>query len=276
MVSRYSIIQYVPSPVTGERINIGVLAFDNDTTLVRFLSSWTRVSCFGRHSDILTLKEFARQIRESVEKGLLFPGDTAGQAPKHERLLAVANSWFNAVQFTEPKGSLETVERLLEDVAQIFLKDAEPRLKPHDRQFAARVATSHIRSLLKQRFGSEGARELLRTDYPLAGNHKPHKFDVTVANGKPFFAAHGLSFEVQTPEVVTDSIAWMISDVKGHSPSFPLAVVALPPKPDTSDHRRLTKLYEATAHTYENLGAKVLEEEQMDSWVSQQLEAIQL
>ncbi|MGL4618228.1 MAG: DUF3037 domain-containing protein [Chroococcidiopsis sp.] len=29
MASRYSIVQYVPNPITDERINIGVVAFDD-------------------------------------------------------------------------------------------------------------------------------------------------------------------------------------------------------------------------------------------------------
>ena len=276
MVSRYSVIQYVPDPITDERINIGVLAFDDDTTLVRFLSNWTRVSCFGKNSDTSLLKEFARRLRESAQSGLLLPSDKKDGVIKHERLLSIATSWLNTVQFTEPKGSLETVESLLDDVAQTFLKDVEPSIKPRDRQFAARFATSRVRNLLRKEFGIEGAKELLKTDYQLVGNYKPHRFDVTVANRKPFFAAHGLSFEVKTTEVVMDSIAWMIADVKRYSPTFPLAVVALPPKFTTSDHRRMKKLYEETSRTYKDLGAKVLEEEQVDSWVSQQLEAIEL
>ncbi|NJN21927.1 MAG: DUF3037 domain-containing protein [Leptolyngbya sp. RL_3_1] len=272
MVSRYSVIQYVPNPITDERINVGVLAFDDETVQVHFLSSWERVRCFGQREDIAILKEFAQQMEEVAGSGLLFPGDQSGPTPKHERLLAVADGWRNSVQFTAPRGSLESVDDLLETMVQTYLLETNQRPKPRDRQFAARLATTHVRNLLKQQFGKDAVKELLRTNYELSGHHKNHKFDVTVANGKPFFAAHGISFEVQTSEAVMDSLAWMIVDVKESMPELPLAVVALPPRPDVSDHRRLMKLYDSTTETYQDLGAKVLDETGMDTWVSQQIE----
>ncbi|MEM6435728.1 MAG: DUF3037 domain-containing protein [Cyanobacteria bacterium P01_D01_bin.115] len=275
MVSRYSVIQYVPNPISGERINVGVLAFDDEKVQVRFLSSWDRVRCFGQREDVSMLRDFSRQMAEAAESGFLFPGDMPGETPKHERLLAVAHGWMNSIQFTEPRGSLEAVDHLLEGMAQTYLLDIEHPPKPRDRQFAARIATNHVRNLLKRQFGADAAKELLRKNYELPGNHKNHKFDVTVANGKPFFAAHGISFEVQTSEAVMDALAWMIVDVKESSPELPLAVVTLPPTQEMSDHRRLMKLYQKTTHTYEDLGAQVLVEEQVDPWVLRQLESIQ-
>ena len=275
MVSRYSVIQYVPNPISGERINIGVLAFDDDTVLVRFLSTWARVNCFGTRNDVSALKDFAGSMKVSAKSGLLFPGDRKDETPGHQRLLKVAKGWINSIQFTEPKGSLEPVESLIEDIAQIYLKGREQRDKPRDRQAAAKVTVSSIRGLLEQRFGNDRAKDLLKTDYQLEGIHKHHKFDAAVANGSPFFAAHGISFEVKTTEPMMDSLAWMIVDVKKQSPDVPLAVVTLPPKGDTDDRQRLMNLYEKTTHTYEDLGATVLKEQQISVWVAQQLEAIE-
>lgn len=300
MVSRYSVIQYVPNPISDERINVGVLAFDDETVQVHFLSSWDRVRCFGQREDVSLLKDFAQHMEAAAGSGLLFPGDQSGPTPKHERLLAIADGWVNSIQFTEPRGSLESVDHLLEKMVQTYLREVDQhsnshefqlvsRLstsrhnylqeiyqhpKPRDRQFVARLATSHVRNLLKQQFGTGGVKELLRKNYELSGHHKNHKFDVTVANGKPFFAAHGISFEVQTSEAVMDSLAWMIVDVKESMPEFPLAVVALPPRPEVPDHQRLMKLYDSTTDTYQELGAKVLDEAGVDSWVSQQIEQI--
>jgi hypothetical protein len=272
MVSRYSVIQYVPNPVADERINVGILAFDDERVQVHFLSSWDRVRCFGQREDVSILKDFAQQMQAAAGSGLLFPGDPSGPAPNHERLLAVAHGWMNGIQFTEPRGSLASVDHLLEEMVQTYLLETDHRPKPRDRQFAARLATTHVRNLLKQQFDKDAVKDLLRTNYELSGHHKNHKFDVTVANGKPFFAAHGISFEVQTSEALMDSLAWMILDVKESRPEFPLAVVALPPRPDVPDHKRLMKLYDSTTNTYQELGAKVLDETGVDPWVSQQIE----
>ena len=123
MVSRYSIIQYVPNPIADERINIGVLAFDDRSTSVRFLSNWERVRHFGME-DIYFLKDFASRMESVAADGLLFPGDSENGTPKHERLLKVAQSWFNSIQLTEPRGSLEDVETLLENTVAIYLVEA--------------------------------------------------------------------------------------------------------------------------------------------------------
>jgi|GEM_PF-5803139 len=132
MASRYSIIQYVPNPIADERINIGVLVFDRQNVKVHFLSNWDRVRCFGRQADIKTLKDFANRMQESAAKGLLFPGDEPSDRPKHERLLEVALGWINCIQFTQPRGSLEQIDSLLDDVIQTYLLEPQPKHKCSD------------------------------------------------------------------------------------------------------------------------------------------------
>ena len=65
MVSRYSIIQYVPNPIADERMNIGVLAFDNENVRVQFLRNWSRVHDFGGEN-IRFLRDFAKKCDLSV------------------------------------------------------------------------------------------------------------------------------------------------------------------------------------------------------------------
>jgi Protein of unknown function (DUF3037) len=123
VVSGYSVIQYVPNPIANERINVGVLAFDEETVKVHFLSHWDRVRAFGAIENIDFLKEFARRMEAAVEDGLLFPGDAPGEISRYDRLLKVARGWINSIQFTEPHGSLEAVDSLLEDCIKTYLLD---------------------------------------------------------------------------------------------------------------------------------------------------------
>ena len=274
MASRYSVIQYVPNPIADERINIGVLAFDDQDVKVKFLSRWNRVSCFGPSSDLLVIKDFATRMREATENGLLFPGDEPSDTPRHERLAKISKGWINSIQFTAPRGSLEPLDALLEDVIETYLMEpSEKTRRLRDRQTAARVTTSKIRHALQQVYDSDRAKELLKEDFEIRGRHQPHTFDVTVANGRPIFSAHGISFEVQTPEHLRESLAWKITDIKEAKPDFPLAIVALPPVPETSDYARLENLYRSTMKTYTDLGAEVLEEEKIEKWASDRLRA---
>ncbi|MEG4274709.1 MULTISPECIES: DUF3037 domain-containing protein [unclassified Microcoleus] len=273
MASRYSIVQYVPNPIADERINIGVVAFDDNDVRVQFLNNWSRVQAFGRE-DIHFLRDFAKRMNFAASEGLLFPGDEPDGTPKHERLKKIAQGWINSIQFTEPHGSLDNVENLLEDIAQTYLVNVVPTKTKRNRQDAARITTSIIRKTLISYDDKPALKEMLKNDFPVKGSHKEHKFDAVVANGQPYFAAHGISFEVHIPESLQDSISWMISDVKESDPKLPIGIVALPPKQEWQDYEKLNKLYQTTISTYRDLGAEVLQENEVQPWASQTIDKL--
>lgn len=277
MVSRYSVIQYIPDPVADERINIGVIAFDEHSVRVHFLSHWNRVSSFSPVADISFLWDFAHQMHKISEEGLLFPGDRPNGLPKHERLTQLSQGWMNSIQFTEPRGSLADVDTLLADIVKSCLVEPPPKPKKlRDRQAAAQVAKSRIRTVLTRMYDWEKAKEMFKVNFALLGSHKEHKFDVTVANDRLFFAAHGVSFEIQTPEKTLDSLAFMIVDIKESKPDFPLAVVALPPTEKSRERKRLQQIYKQTVETYQKLGATVIQEDQVEAWASEKLKQIEV
>ncbi len=66
MASFYTVVQYVPDPVTDERVNIGVIVAAEDTVQSRFLSNWRRVKQFGG-----TLESWLRtKLRSSVASSI--------------------------------------------------------------------------------------------------------------------------------------------------------------------------------------------------------------
>lgn len=133
MASKYSIVQYVPNPIADERINIGVVAFNENEVRVRFLKNWERVRHFGRE-DISFLKDFSLRMSKAAESGLIFPGDNR-EASYQERLNQLTRNWLNSIQFTQPRGSLEDVDSLLEDiVANYLIEPTSQKLKLRDRQ----------------------------------------------------------------------------------------------------------------------------------------------
>ncbi|MCC3411702.1 MULTISPECIES: DUF3037 domain-containing protein [unclassified Microcoleus] len=270
MASKYSIVQYVPNPIANERINIGVVAFNEEQVRVQFLTNWERVRHFGME-DVTFLKEFAQRMSQAADCGLIFPGDNPN-APYQERLNKIAQDWLNSIQWTEPRGSLADVDSLLEDIASNFLVDLNSQ-KPHrrDRQDAARLTTSKFRNVF-QKYVKNDAKELLKTSYSVQGSRDSHKFDAVVANGQPYLAAHGVSFEVKIPEHLQKSLFWMITDVKQCQPNFPIAIMALPPKKDADNYQESQQNYQQATSTYSELGAKVLQEEDVESWVIERLE----
>jgi hypothetical protein len=273
MVSRYSIIQYVPDPIASERINLGVLVFDEDEIRVRFLESWKRVYCFGAEN-IDFLRDFAARMNNAVDDGLFVPGEPNTDLSPQERLLKISQEWQNVVQITPPRKSLGDLEIVLDEVASIFLKEPSLGAKSvlRDRHAAAQITKSTVRQVLKRRFQKKTiVRDLLNSNNSILGRRESHQFDATVVNGRPYFAVHGVSFEVNTPKSTTEAVSWMISDVRDRNKDIPLAVMVLPPKPKTLEYKNLMPLYERKIELYQELGARILGEQDLESWAEEQL-----
>jgi hypothetical protein len=272
MVSRYSLIQYVPDPIASERINLAVLVFDEDEIRVRFLENWKRVHSFGPEN-IEFLKNFAVRMNCAVGDGLFVPDEPNNDLSRSERLLKISQDWQNIIQITPPRKSLGEIDVVLDEIAAIFLKEplieTKPRLR--DRQAAAKLTKVTVREVLKQRFKPDFVKILLNQYNILSGRRESHQFDATVVNGKPYFAVHGVSFEIHPPKTTTESVSWMISDVRDTNSDVPLAVLALPPKPKTFDYAELMKLYEQKTGLYRELGAIVLGEQDLETWAHRQI-----
>ena len=276
MASQYSVIQYVPNPIADERINIGVLAFNDQVVRVHFLQNWKRVKQFG-NEDVSFLREFADRMEESAARGGFFLEDGYKDIPKHQQIIKVARGWMNSIQFTEPCGSLLDVDSLLEDAAETYLLEIEniednlpKKIFSRDRKVASKIANKTVKQVLKELKG-EQAQEYFKTS--LAGKHEGHKLDAVVANGKPYLAVHGLSFEVHSPKSVLNALSWAIVDVKNSYQGLPFGVLLLPPKREL---RELTKAYETAIEKYEDLGAIVLKENDLEDWTNQTLAQLNL
>ena len=61
MSAQFSVIRYVPDPITEECVNFGVVAWDGERIRCRFLSNWTRVRSFGQQK-LDFLREFAKEM----------------------------------------------------------------------------------------------------------------------------------------------------------------------------------------------------------------------
>lgn len=119
-ITFYSILQYVPCPIANERINIGVLVFNDKDMKFQALKNWKRVHNFGREN-LDFLYEFVTRMDEWTKRGLLFPGDDKLHLSRVERMRELSNSWMNSIQFTQPHPLLASTDKLLMDIVEDFL-----------------------------------------------------------------------------------------------------------------------------------------------------------
>src|SRR4051794_22009968 len=104
MPSHFTVVQYVPDVGTGERMNIGVIAFDDQHVWPRFLQQWTRVQQFAPDGDVAFLRDLAARFTESARNDEHLFGSQGTLAP--ERIQEIARTWSNSIEFTPPRGSL--------------------------------------------------------------------------------------------------------------------------------------------------------------------------
>ena len=229
MTSHYSIVQFVPDPITDERINVGVIATgDGEAVRVRFLTHWQRVRQFGL-GDVSFLQDFARAVE--IRQGELDLSHTEWSEPLLRRL---SSEWVRSIQFTEPRASLKDVDSLFEEIVMRFLHDIGPAAVPYRRRRDARDLTARaVKEALRHRFGY-GAGSLVKTGFALRGaSNAAHHFDVVAANGHALFAAQTLSLEgpdQRRVETEINAAGWSLRDVKEFQPDFPTVIIALIPR----------------------------------------------
>jgi hypothetical protein len=272
MTSRYCVVQFVPDVVANERINIGVIAYDELGNMrARFVDKWTRIRQFGRR-DISFLKDFERQIKLSISPPALALGSDHVPPLTSDTIYRMASTWSNSIQITEPRVSTESVDELIEGVANMFLyKSAKVIREYRDRKQAAALTREVVRQAVTNIVGKTEAEHLVQTNREISGKFEPHPFDTVVGNGKPLFAVQALSFELpKASELETSArlLAWTIADVKNAHADLPIGVVALPPKPDMHNAKTL---YERYRRIFAGMNAKVLDEQSTTEWTGSML-----
>jgi hypothetical protein len=274
MPAKYSVIQFVPDPIAGERINIGVLVFDEQGILVRFLKNWERVRRFA-NSDVEFLQDFAHTCTDAASPNLFLP--TMERFPRldEDQIRAMAHNWKNSIQLTEPRGSTKPIEALLAEVASRFLVEpSHTKREYRDKMAAALIARNKVRGALRTRFSRAQAQHLLLPHGQLEGKNKPHAFDAVVQNGQPHFAIDALSFELPRATNLSLQVyakAWTLVDVRDNDPDIPIGIYTLPP---VEKRPHLTALYEETVSTYESIGVDVLTDETFNSWLKDKIDKI--
>jgi hypothetical protein len=266
MTSRYSVIQYVPDSIADERVNIGVMAYGEGAMFVRSLQDWHRVRCFSGHDPVF-LREFLVRLQESTQP---FQLGREGTALTSEQIEVMAREWANSIQLTPPRASLKSPHDLIEELVTTFLKHTEPKQQPYrTHEDAVALLRTRVRDVLQRRLSSENAEKLLRSRHRVDGRREPHEWDVVVANGTPYFAADAISFEmarVGPMRRMIDATAYKLIDVRELNPTFPIAVLALPPRTGG----RAAEQYERAHRIFESVEARVLSENDFPGWAENQ------
>jgi hypothetical protein len=268
MSSFYTVVQYLPQPLSDERINIGVIAWDEQGMSSQFATNWQRVQAFG-NEDIAYLRDFVANVERATagrpELPLLRPGEAPITPSEIEK---IADSWRHSIQFTPVRGSLKDRKSALSDVVPIYLTHpAQERRTPRTRRTAAKIAAQKVTAAFARR-DPLMAQKTVKTNCILAGKYDTHEFPVVVVNGNPLAAVEALSFEVResrTLEWEANSVLWACDDVRQENAKIHLAVFAIEP-------RRPSELFDKTAKVLRKLDVDLITESSVERWAASQVE----
>ena len=177
------IIQYVPDSVTDERINIGVSVLADGKAVTHFLTDWTRVRNFANR-DVSFLKDLVHESKKWDEC----------------TVRRLSKCWLGTIQFSEPMGTLLPPEEALLDGLRRYLFERTIETRGYrDKCTLVTSVRKNVRSVLGQFWGAKGKALLKCKEVAIAaGEPSPYQFDIPVANGRPYFAVQGVSFEEQS------------------------------------------------------------------------------
>ena len=261
MVTHYTVVQYFPNPLSGERVNIGVIALGDGQISARFVDDWRRIHSFGGGDDIGFIRDFARRVEVAASGEQDLPSLVTDARLDEDRLKKIIGTWMHSIQFSELRASLTGHRETLDQMAPIFLRRRRHVARGRTRTSAAALVAHSVFVELDEL--TQRAHQLVKRNYPVKGLHEQHAFDVVVANGRPLLAAHGLSFEVSDSRLLdleVDATAFAISDVHARHRDFPLAVLTLPP------HNK-SKLFDKAQSLFHALKADVVEsEDEINRW----------
>jgi hypothetical protein len=282
----FTVVRAVPDPVAGEFANIGVVVFGDGKVRTRFLRHWSRVEAFAGE-DISDLEDFAAEFERDAASTLigvrqqrLDPFEGPPELEEGE-LRRMASQWSNAIQFSP----IEVAEHddpnfLLVELGEIFLKEDPQRPRGfRDTGVAARAAEGWLRRAFERRLGPSRARVVVKGRRELAGKKYDHnRVDALVANGRPYHAARGLSFEIQGRDRLETQVGQTIlqlGDLRDrYGGDLDLSIVTLLP-PEFEKLPRFAKdLFRDTQRSSERINAQLVDESRGEGWAEEVATAV--
>jgi hypothetical protein len=228
-----------------------------------------RLRHFGGES-VEFLREFASQVERAAE------GYTLSDAMAHpqiddEVLRKIAGNWANSIQFTAPRISMRPADEALKEMVKRYLREDHPtKRERRGRDAAAQITIRGVRLALDSKGGDRTlTNELLHPNTEIQGADVSHRFDAVVANGRPYLAAHGLSFEKANPGDIDNDVralAYSIGDVRRKNAKLPIGVAAL------QRRGRVAPMEMDRAYIiFKRLNVKLLDEDEVSDWAEEHL-----
>lgn len=262
----YSIFRYVPDPVRGEQLNIGVAVAGRDPQFfgARFLpkTQFGRLKRLGYEEDFSFIQDIAAELAADARTPDQLIDSEVPVAWSAETLERASLEWANTIQLSAPRASIhERPEALIAALFDRYVADPRPRRqRARDRRWVRRRISQGFRqNLLTVHPGLDFDRHV-RRDERVRGDLEHHEFDFVLANGQPLQFARTLSFEAGNEKALKteiDATAWVIDDVRRANNRLPISVLSIGGG----------RLVRGAERLYGGLDARLIREAEIESWI---------
>lgn len=270
----YSAIRFVPDPVRGEFVNVGILAGSDESSEwdIRMLENLKRARSLD--DEVLLplvwhfIDDIGRKVNrytEAIQTNLF---ETDEERLSEEWLTRLSEEARNVVQLSAPAVIVaDDIDEAINILFDQLIVEPEARRFPFKKKNVALAAT-------RRAYREAGLRvsEHFVEGVNVKGQHHKERFDFVVANGSAVQLAQTWSFQVPNQEDIAEQVkawAWTVSDIRKHGgtaeaearqiavpPDVDIEVVYVPP---TVDGPRQV-LNEALA-AFETIKVKAVESE---------------
>ena len=210
----YSIIRFVPDPATGEFINIGAIAGNDDANdwAIRIVRNMSRARRLDDGRGLLRPALLAvSSIQEMVEASQMELPFRPPSTMNEKELWRIFGEWRNIIQLSEPMPlSAESADQALDLVFYDLVVDPQIKHRRDRRWLHAEMKRAFAKVDL--RIGTDVAERPLITRGPYR-----ERFSFAVANGQVIQLTQIWSFQIAGVDDLLDEVkawAWLVSHIR--------------------------------------------------------------
>jgi hypothetical protein len=261
----YTVVRYVPDPVRGERVNIGVAVAGEHPEFfaARFtdVHRTARVKRLGSVDDLTFIADLAIEMADARRSYAELPLTESPSKWSLAELRRSSVEWTNAIQLSELRPVLhDDPEKLLDELYARYVAYRRPRrARARDRKWVRRKVSHVLQEALLERAPDLAAAEVVERDVTLRGRLEEHQFDYRIANGAARELIRALAVETEDRDASNkevDALAWAIDDVRQAGEDVPIDVVGVGNE----------RILERAQRIYDGLGAALVREDEIDEW----------
>lgn len=211
-IFHYSVARFVPDPLKGEFLNVGIVAGSDETSEWSVQTQYdSRARRFAEKSDDYLLPAVVAQLERLARQADTVSGlmDDCGPSSGEDelflpRLKALAEQSRNVLQFTPPMPYwAESLDQAIESLCDLFIVQPPPSKA---QGVTKRTLVSAVRRVIRSR--PDSASHVMESSV-LKASGSTAKIDFAFYNGKVAQLTQCYSFQVQDSQaVLNDAKAW--------------------------------------------------------------------